>query len=287
MSASIHDARICTLGEGPLWHPERQQLFWFDIIGQRLLTQENGHERSWSWDMPCSAAGWVSKTQLMVATATALELLDLETGTRETVAPLEADMPTTRANDGRADPQGGFWIGTMGRKLEPETGAIYRYYQGELRQLYAPITIPNAICFTPDGGHAYFADTHQQTVWRVALDAQGWPRDTPEIFLDTRAEKLLPDGAVVAADGTFWNAQWGAGRIAVYDPQGRFLHALPLPAAQTTCPAFGGPDLKTIFCTSAAEGLSSAQLDAAPHSGKPCRATPAAACGQAEHKVIL
>ena len=84
MSASIHDARICTLGEGPLWHPERQQLFWFDIIGQRLLTQENGHERSWSWDMPCSAAGWVSKTQLMVATATALELLDLETGTRET-----------------------------------------------------------------------------------------------------------------------------------------------------------------------------------------------------------
>jgi sugar lactone lactonase YvrE len=285
-AAQVHDATVCALGEGPLWHPERGELFWFDIVRQKLMARQNGAVTTWYWDEPCSAAGWVDAGRLLVATASGLEVLELATDMRTPVVALEADNPVTRANDGRADPFGGFWIGTMGRRLERDAGAIYRYYRGELRKLFGPLTIPNAICFTPDAGHAYFGDTGPGKVWRVALDGDGWPKGDPEVFLDLKAEGLRPDGAVVAADGTFWNAQWGAFRVAAYSPQGQVLRAVGFPAAQTSCPAFGGADLTTLFCTSAAEHLSPAHLDAHPRSGMTFCAQ-AIAQGQAEHRVIL
>ena len=92
----------------------------------------------------------------------------------------------------------------MGKKAEPGAGAIYRYYQGELRQLYKGITISNAICFAPDGKTAHFTDTVTHRVMRVALDATGWPKGEPELFLDLTPETSGPDGAVVDAQGLFW-----------------------------------------------------------------------------------
>jgi sugar lactone lactonase YvrE len=150
----IYDETPCELGEGPLWHPSRGQLFWFDILGRCLLTREGGRRRSWQFDEHVSAAGWVSDTQLLVASETRLLTVDLDTDRREDVAPLEADDPRTRSNDGRADPWGGFWIGTMGKQAEPGLGAIYRLYRGELRRMFHPVTIPNAICFAPDRASA-------------------------------------------------------------------------------------------------------------------------------------
>jgi sugar lactone lactonase YvrE len=275
----IYDATPCTLGEGPLWHPERQELFWFDIIGKRL------HRKGWQWqfDNFTSAAGWVDARTLLIADAKGLFRFDLESGTREAVAALEADRPATRSNDGRADPYGGFWIGTMGIKADPGAGAIYRYYRGELRQLFAGITIPNAICFSPDGTQAFFTDTPTRRIMRQPLsDRDGWPQGDAVPWLDLGAEGLNPDGAVIDAQGNFWNAQWGAGRVACYAPDGTFLMAVDFPAIQTSCPAFGGADLRTLFCTSAAEGLS----DDNPDQGKTC-ATQVDATGQKEHQVIL
>ncbi|WP_084861138.1 SMP-30/gluconolactonase/LRE family protein [Salibaculum halophilum] len=275
----IHDETQCTLGEGPLWHPKRQELFWFDILGKRL--HRNGQH--WQFDDYVSAAGWVDDATLLVADAAGLFLFDLETGAREDLVALEADNPATRSNDGRADPHGGFWIGTMGIKAEPGAGAIFRYYRGELRQLHAGLTIPNAICFSPDGGHVHFTDTPTRRILRQRLSARdGWPEGAPEPWLDLAAEGLNPDGAVIDAAGNFWNAQWGAGRVACYSPDGGFAGAVEFNVTQTSCPAFGGPDLKTLFCTSAAEGLS----DPDPDDGKTF-STPVAATGQQEHRVIL
>ena len=183
MSVRLHDTRQCLLGEGPLWHPERGQFFWFDILGQRLLSQQDGAPLEWQFDEVVSAAGWINRDTLLIASETALFTFNLETGARETLTPLEADNPTTRSNDGRADPAGGFWIGTMGKSAEPGAGAIYRFYRGELRQLFPDITIPNSICFAPDGSTAYFADTLTGLIKRAPLDAQGWPSAAPEIFL--------------------------------------------------------------------------------------------------------
>ncbi len=274
----IYDHTICKLGEGPLWHPERAELFWFDILGKKL------HRKGQSWDFPDhpSAAGWIDRETLLIATQTAFKRFDIETGAVEVLAPLEADNPVTRSNDGRADPMGGLWIGTMGLNAEKDAGAIYRFYKGELRQLFAPITISNAICFAPDGTTAYFCDTVDKTILRVRLDAQGWPKGEPELHIDMRGTGFGPDGAVVDAAGNLWNAQWGASRVACYGPDGRFLHAVSFPATQTSCPAFGGPDLTTLFCTSAAVGLS----DDNPDQGKTF-ATLTGFRGQAEHRILL
>ncbi len=114
-------------------------------------------------------------TTLLIASESSLFRFNLVTGEQWTLAALEAEKPDTRSNDGRADPQGGFWIGTMGKKAEPGMGAIWRFYRGELRKLFPGISIPNSICFTPDGRTAHFSDSAQRKVMRVALDAEGWP----------------------------------------------------------------------------------------------------------------
>jgi sugar lactone lactonase YvrE len=284
----IHDGRVCELGEGALWHPLRRQLFWFDILGKRLHSIEDGVPRSWSFVEMVSAAGWVSRDVLLIAGERDLFLFDLETEEIETLAELEADDPGTRSNDGRADRQGGFWIGTMGKRGgdDPGRGSIWRWYRGELRQLYSGLTIPNSICFSPDGRFAHFSDTLTHRIQRVALDQDGWPADNAETFVDLGDEGLLPDGATVDAVGNLWNAQWGAGRVACYGPDGRFLKAVPMGAGQTSCPAFGGEGLSTLYCTSALEGMNAAARAVDPDAGKTF-AVPSVGTGLPEPQVMI
>jgi sugar lactone lactonase YvrE len=252
---TVFDARVCTLGEGPLWHPLREQLFWFDILGNRLLSQGPNGPEAWAFDENVSAASWVDEDRLLIASESGLDLFDLNTTNRERLVTLEADNPVTRSNDGRADPWGGFWIGTMGKHAEPGAGAIYRYYQGQLERLFDGITVSNAICFTPDRSFACYTDTPTRQIIRQPLDDDGWPTGAPEVFVDLTDEGLYPDGAVFDAAGCLWNAQWGASRCARYDPAGRFLGAIDFGARQTSCPAFGGADFRTLYMTSAAVGL--------------------------------
>lgn len=255
----IFDDTRCELGEGALWHPQKKMLFWFDILACRLYGKaETGPTRVWDMPEMTSAAGIMGRDTLLLASETALTRFDLETGAREKLADLDAADSGTRSNDGRADRQGGFWIGTMGKRGGRDTGrgAIWRFHGGEVRKLFSGLTIPNAICFSPDGSTAHFTDTVTQKIMRVALDTAGWPKAEPELFLDLTAEGLDPDGAVVAADGTFWNAQWGAGRVAAYAPDGTFLRAVEFAGSpHTSCPAFGGADLSTLFVTTAMQGL--------------------------------
>ncbi|MBL9049909.1 MAG: SMP-30/gluconolactonase/LRE family protein [Tabrizicola sp.] len=277
----IFDPRPCELGEGPLWHPIRKELFWFDILNRTL------HSRSKSWTFPefVSAAGWISRDELMMACETGLLRFDLSTGARDML--VHVGTPATRSNDGRADRQGGFWFGTMGKRAEPGLGAIWRWHRGDLRRLFAGLTIPNAICFTPDGRAAHFTDTVTGQVMKVALDAEGWPSGAPEVWLDLKPEGLNPDGAVIDAEGIFWNAQWGAGRVAAYAPDGRFLRAVDIPdAPQTSCPAFGGPDYTTLHVTTAYEHMDAATRDKHPASGQ-VFAFDGVAKGLPEPQVIL
>jgi len=255
MNAQVYDSRVCLLGEGPLWHPLRKQLFWFDILGKKLLSQEDGKPLEWSFDEHVSAAGWVDLNTLLIASETALWRYDLTDNSQTKVVALEADNPDTRSNDGRADPQGGFWIGTMGKKAEKGAGSIYRYCCGELRKLFGSINVSNSICFDPDGTTAYFTDTHQRKIMRQMLDATtGWPIGSPEVYLDLSDTDLNPDGSVVDSIGCLWNAQWGANRIVRYCLNAQEMAVYEVPAVQASCPAFGGDDLRTLFVTSASIG---------------------------------
>ena len=286
MDATVFDKRLSFLGEGPMWHPEAEALFWFDILNATLHRRVGEAYDAWSFPDCVSAGGWVDRQTLFIAGAAGFFTLDTETGTTSDVAPPASDPKTTRSNDGRADPQGGFWIGTMGRNAESRAGAIHRYYKGEVRTLFERITIPNAICFAPDGGHAFFTDTADGRVWRQRLNAAGWPQGERELYLDFRGTGLNPDGAVVDAEGAFWNAQWGAGRVARYLPDGSFDAEVRVGAAHSSCPAFGGPSLQTLYVTTAQEHMSEDDLANQPLAGAVFSVeTPFQ--GQAEHRVIL
>ncbi|AUH35091.1 SMP-30/gluconolactonase/LRE family protein [Paracoccus tegillarcae] len=279
---SIFDQRRCLLGEGPLWHPARQQPFWFDIHGRKLMTRDATGQRDWQFDEFVSAAGWIDHDRLLVASQTALTVFDLADGSNGQSWPLEAQNIATRANDGRADPMGGFWIGTMAiDKPRGQRGSIYRFHKGEIRKLYDKIGVSNAICFAPDGRLAYYSDTDVAIIMCQDLDGEGWPKGEPRVFADLKAEGLRPDGAVVDAEGNMWNAQFGASRVVCYGPDGAERCVINVPARNTTCPAFIGADLDRMMVTSAGEGLNG-ESDGMTFvvDGLDVR-------GQAEHQVLL
>lgn len=272
MSVDVFDDRPCLLGEGPLWHPQRNQLFWFDILGNRMLSNDKGMALEWDFDGHVSAAGWIDRSSLLIAGEKELFTFDIDSSRSEHVCDLENDTDLTRSNDGRADPWGGFWIGTMGKHTEIAAGAIYRYFKGELRRLYASVTIPKSICFSPDSLFAYFADTVTHQIWRQPLaDKDGWPVNDPSLFIDLAEEGLDPDGSIVDAEGCLWNAQWGASRVARYSKDGRFLSAIPFPKTQISCPAFGGDHLDVLFATSAAKVFATSIHESSDHAGKTFR----------------
>ena len=260
----------CALGEGPLWHPLRNQLFWFDIPAGRLHVSDamGGQRQHWDFGEPASAAGWIDEDRLIVATASALNVFDISTGQWSVLCPMESDNPLTRSNDGRIAPDGSFWIGTMALDAAKKAGAYYRYKAGGLDLLLGEISIPNATCFSPDKKTAYLANGGQQTIWRWALDEAGNPIGERQVHVSLKGGSIYPDGAVCDAEGYLWNAQWAGSRLARYAPDGSLDKIIDLPVSQPTCPAFGGEDLKLMFITSAREGLSAESLKQQPDAGK-------------------
>ncbi|MGF1553155.1 MAG: SMP-30/gluconolactonase/LRE family protein [Paracoccaceae bacterium] len=252
---AVFDDRACELGEGPLWHPLRAQFFWFDILGKRLLARRDDERAEWRFDEHVSAAGWIDADTLLIAGESGLWRLDLASGARERLVAIEADDPATRSNDGRVDPFGGFWIGFMGKRAEAGRGTIYRFHRGRLAAVVRGLAVPNALCFAPDGSRVHYADTPDGRIMTMTLDAEGWPAAEATVFADLREEGLRPDGAVIDAEGGLWNAQWGAGRVARYRPDGGFDRAIARGAAQTTCPSFGGEDYGSMLVTTARAGV--------------------------------
>ncbi len=266
MSAVLfHDTR-CLLGEGPLWSGDR--LYFFDILASRLhsLTADGRDLTTWDMGAMASAAARLTDGALLVATETGLVRFDPQTGRQEALVALEADRPDTRSNDGRADRHGGFWIGTMGKAAEAGAGTIYRFYEGAVHKLRSAITIPNAICFSPDGRTAYFADSAERIIYRWALDDAGWPIGEPAPFFALTEQMAgAPDGAIVDAEGTLWCAIWGGRKILGLAGDGKVQGEIAVPASRPCCPAFG-PDGR-IFITTAREGMSEAELLAEPTAG--------------------
>lgn len=259
-----------SLGEGPLWHPGRSELFWFDINADTLFRAgpDGTIRTSTHFDEPVAAAAIVDDGHLLVAAASEILDFDIEAGSFSPRLPLEADNPVTRSNDSRVSPQGAWWIGTMGRQAEPKAGAVYHYSCGKLTTLRTKVGIPNATCFSPDGRIAYFADSHEKRIERVAIDPEtGMPIGDWELFADLSGTSASPDGAVCDVEGFVWNAEYGAGRVTRYSPDGRVDRTISVDAPNVTCPCFGGADLKTLYITTAAQDMTPDALAQYPHAG--------------------
>jgi len=263
-------AERCHLGEGPTYDASTDTAWWFDILERRLfeVAIESGAVAVHVLDRMASALARIDAERQLVVAEDGLYIRNVSDGRMQLFAPLEADNPVTRSNDARVHPSGTLWLGTMGRNAESRAGAIYALHRGRISRLFADVTIPNAICFSPSGDLGYFADTATNVMYRVPLDARsGLPSSDPVPFIRHRGIGGL-DGAIVDADGLIWNARWGGGCVDVYDPTGLRLRSLRVPARQSSCPAFVGRDLSRLLVTSAWQGMDAAARASDPEHGR-------------------
>ena len=271
----------CELGEGPIYDPAADTAWWFDIEGKSLFERPGGARETIVHPLPfmASALAVVDAERQLIAAQDGLYIRETATGRLSLHRPLEADDPVTRSNDARVHPSGAFWIGTMGIKAERQAGAIYWYRGGQIKKLYGNITIPNAICFSPDGQTAYFTDTTDKMMMRVAVDpATGLPTEEPSIFFDHRPSDAGGthgsdgrgglDGAVCDAEGVVWNARWGASSIDAYAPDGTRIRSIAIPTRQVTCPCFVGRNADRMIVTSAWTGMFGTLRRDDPQAGK-------------------
>jgi sugar lactone lactonase YvrE len=263
--------RHCQLGEGCTYDPATDTAWWFDIVERTLLQADlaSGVVTEHALPMMASVVAFIDDQRQLLATENGLYVRDIADGRLTLHAALEGDNPITRSNDGRVHQSGALWIGTMGRKAEQGAGAIYHFGGGELRRLYANISIPNAICFSPDGATAYFTDTREAILYRVAVDpANALPIGEPAPLFDHRGGIGGLDGAVVDADGVIWNARWGASCVDAYSPEGSRIRTIRVPARQASCPVFVGRSFDRLLVTTAWQGMDEQAKAADPHHGQ-------------------
>jgi len=258
------------LGEGPTYDPATNTAWWFDILGRKLVEYPfaTGEMKVHDLPMMASALAFTEDGRQVLCNEDGICLRDPRTGMLARYLDLESDKPDRRSNDGRVHPSGALWISTFSKATEPGAAKIYHVAKGKTRVIARNLTIPNSICFSPDGATGYYSDTDAKIVMRVALDpATGLPADDPVVFQEPGRFAGAPDGAIVDADGCFWSARWGNGSVDVFSPAGDRIASHAIPAKQVSCPAFVGRNADRVLVTTACEGMDAAAREADPLAG--------------------
>lgn len=256
--------RTDRLGEGPLWVPQENALYWVDVTGQRLNRLSLDDEAVAVWDMP-EMIGWVIprrqrpgfiaglKSGIMELRLDPLRLTSL-------VAP-EPAMPGNRMNDAKADARGRIFAGTMPLAGDTPTGSLYRFDpDGSLNVIDSDYTVTNGPAFSPDGAWMYHSDSVPRRLYRFPILPDGClgPR---ELFRQFTAAEGHPDGMTFDSDGGLWVACWGAGCVVRLAPDAGIDMRLEIPASQASSCAFAGAGLDRMFVTSSSDGVNE------PHGG--------------------
>lgn len=256
------------LGESPFWHPADERLYWVDILGRRVRRWDPASGAEDRWELP-QEPGCIAPAQaggLVLALRDGIWRARVWGGPLELLARCPYDPATTRFNDGKADPRGRFWAGTL---FQPKTAAAARLYcldggdaPPALREMAGGATTANGLAWSPDARTLYWADTQDHVVrawdWdpeanrlgavrelhRFAPKPAGWQPGQP-------GYGGRPDGAAVDAEGAYWCALYEGGRLLRLSPEGAVLAELATPMASPTMPCFGGPDGRTLYLTGA------------------------------------
>lgn len=252
------------LGEGPAWSAAEQRLYWLDIKGRRLHWQGPEPGPSAGIDLPVRASVAAPRAGggLLLATEAGLAFCDPDAARVEVVRPM-AFPDGFRTNDGKVDPQGWLWWSTMDDNGGARPGALFRTAPDlSTRQVLDGLHIANTVTVTADGRTLLLADSARQTIF--AHDTADLRRR--RVFARTE-DGVSPDGSALDVEGYLWNAQWGGARLVRFAPDGAVDRIVPLPVTQPTSCAFGGPGLRTLYVTSARDGLSAAELARQPLAG--------------------
>ncbi|WP_035051750.1 SMP-30/gluconolactonase/LRE family protein [Andreprevotia chitinilytica] len=257
------------LGEGILWDDQLNVLWWTNIHAAELWQFNPATQTERCWPLP-QRLGCFALTQtpgvLLMGLEQGLAKFDSTSGEVTHLTPVEPEFPHTRVNDGRCDRAGNFVFGTINEGGPEAIGGYYRYTPaGELQRLDLPgCAIANSICFSPDGGTMYFADSPTKKILACDYDTASGKTGNVRLFVDVAAHTPVappdPDGSIVDADGFLWNAEWGGHRVVRYAPNGEIDREIKLSASQATCLTFAGQTLDTLYITTARVSLSTAQL---------------------------
>ena len=282
----------CELGESPFWHPQEQRLYWVDIPGKQILRTQVGTGTIDTWDLP-SEPGCMAPAAsggLVMALRSGVYRAKTWGGALEHLVTLDYNPAHMRANDGKCDALGRFWIGTVDETKVARNAALYaldcRTGTPVLARKTDPATLPattaNCLAWSPDGRTLYWADTPSHLVHAWDFDAATSAMTGHRTFArfppkpagwqfapaaDNGGYRGRPDGAAVDVQGNYYAALFEGRRLCKFAPDGTLLAEYATPAQCPTMPCFGGPDLQTLFVTSASHGRSAAELAAFPLSG--------------------
>lgn len=266
------------LGESPFWWPEQGALYWCDIAGRALhrWVPSTAQHTRWDFDSDVGCAAPQPGGRLLLALRSGIVRFDPKTGTREQLAAPPYDPALQRFNDGKADAQGRFWVGTLCEPREPALASLYRFDGGRIERIAGDISVSNGLAWSPDGRTLYWADTQQHSVFAFDFDGRDGSLSRRRVFacFPKRSGAGLegyggrPDGAAVDAEGHYWVAMYEGQRLLRLAPDGAVSADIALPVRCPTMPCFGGPDLKTLYVTSASARRPADELAAQPLAGR-------------------
>jgi L-arabinonolactonase len=258
------------LGEGPIWSVAEQVLYWVDIQRPAVFRFDPSRGQTGHWPMK-SHVGFVAPARsggLVYAGADGFGLLDLNTGETRSIGHPEAGTPGNRFNDGKVDRGGRVWAGTMDYGLARPTANLYRLTpDGTIRHMVGGIICSNGLGWSPDNRTLYYTDSLVRTIWTYEFDAATGTLGERKIFATFSNDDGAPDGLTVDSQGFVWSAIWDGWRIVRFAPDGSIDREVRMPVQRPSSCAFGGPDLKTLYITTACVELGWNSLKNAPLAG--------------------
>jgi len=273
----ILDAKA-TLGEGAVWDARRQVLYWVDIEAGRLheFDPATGGNRTFELGQRVGAVVPRARGGVMLAMERGFASLDLGSGAIRFWADPEAHLPSNRFNDGKCDPQGRFWAGTISLDRQPGAAGLYCLEpDGTVRTMLRGVTNSNGIAWSLDHDTMYYIDTPTLQVTAFDYDPRTGNITRPRPVVTIPPDSGKPDGMTIDAQGMLWIALWDGGCVTRWDPRtGRLLERVAVPARRVTSCAFGGPDLGDLYITTARVGLTERELAEQPGAGGLFRVRP-------------
>lgn len=256
LSPEIFARHAAHLGEGPCWHARRQSLWWVDITGSRIMEAplSGGAVRELALPQMPGAIVVTRRGDFLGALREGFFRIDPESGALVPVASAPGHDPREfRFNDGKVDPQGRFWAGTLALDFRPQQSFLYRLdAAGGVAMVRRGISISNGLAWAPDGRTLYYVDSPTRLVQRFDYDPVSGALSEPAVAFVLGSGDGFPDGCSMDVEGCLWLAHWGAAKLTRWDPRtGRCLQTVRLPVRNVTSCAFGGPKLDQLFITTA------------------------------------
>jgi sugar lactone lactonase YvrE len=258
------------LGEGPLWDPRGGCLYFVDILRGRVHRFDPAQSQVRSYDVGrmVGAVVLTDGDDVMLAVQDGFARLDTRTGVVRSIAQLGDAPPDLRFNDGKCDPLGRMWAGTMALDERNGVGALYRLdADGRIHRMLGDVTISNGLDWSDDGATMYFIDSPTRTIDVFDFDLTGGNINNRRTFIRIPHGEGVPDGMTLDAEGYVWVALWGGGAVHRYAPDGRCDTVVRVPTRYPTSCAFGGLDLGDLYITTAHVKLTPQERAEQPQAG--------------------